>query len=171
RLRAPAAPLGAAANEGRHLDPAALVAGYHRLARDHAIVLAEGAGGLAVPLAPGWDTARLAAACGLPLLVVARSTLGTLNHCALTVAYARLRRLPVLAICLNRFDATGELAETTAPTVLAHWLGLPVVTFPSLPGLDVDAGPTDEILAALAAQAEATFDIDALVAQIREVTP
>ncbi|MBX6377739.1 MAG: dethiobiotin synthase, partial [Clostridia bacterium] len=42
RLRAPAAPLVAAANEGRHLDPAALVAGYHRLARDHAIVLAEG---------------------------------------------------------------------------------------------------------------------------------
>lgn len=52
----------------------------------HDLVLVEGAGGLLVPLgAGGWTLRDLARAQDLPVVVVARAGLGTLNHTALTL--------------------------------------------------------------------------------------
>lgn len=50
----------------------------------HDLVLIEGAGGLLVPMGPGWTIADLALALEAPVVVVARAGLGTLNHTALT---------------------------------------------------------------------------------------
>src|SRR5205807_2684362 len=53
------------------------------------VVVVEGVGGLLVPLADGYGIRELALDLGLPLIVAARSGLGTINHALLTVEAAR----------------------------------------------------------------------------------
>ena len=61
------------------------------------VVLVEGAGGWRVPLTADADTSMLARIAGLPILVVARATLGTINHSLLTIE----------AIQRDGFDVAG----------------------------------------------------------------
>jgi dethiobiotin synthetase len=64
-------------------------------------VLVEGAGGLLVPLAPQLDMAGLAQRLELPLVIVARARLGTLNHTLLTLEAAAARGLRVLGVAVS----------------------------------------------------------------------
>jgi len=103
-LPLPAAPALAAAAAGVQLDPAAIVARARELAARGDFLLVEGAGGLLVPYVGAATTADLAAALGLPLLVVGRMALGTINHVALTLAEAARRDLRVAGCILNRTE-------------------------------------------------------------------
>jgi dethiobiotin synthetase len=104
-LPLPAAPALAAAVAGRRIDVAALAGRARALAERGDFLLVEGAGGLLVPYAGGQTTADLAAAIDLPLLVVGRMALGTINHVALTLSEAARRGLPIAGCVLNRTDA------------------------------------------------------------------
>lgn len=107
----PAAPSQAAAAEGARIDIDRIVAHAHRLAAAGDFLLVEGAGGLLVPYADGATAADLACRLGLPLLVVARTALGTINHTALTVREAERAGLEVSAVFLNRTAAAAEPHE------------------------------------------------------------
>ena len=71
-------------------------------------MLVEGAGGLLVPLTERETYADLAVALGLPVLVVARAGLGTVNHTALTVEALRARGLALAGVVLNRAMRHGR---------------------------------------------------------------
>jgi dethiobiotin synthetase len=101
-LPLPAAPALAAAAAGRRLDVAGMAERARALAGLGDFLVVEGAGGLLVPYADGQTTADLAARLGLPLLVVGRTALGTINHVALTLAEAGRRGLPVAGCILSR---------------------------------------------------------------------
>ena len=101
-FRLPAAPAQAAAAEGVHLDLEQLADHVRRVAARGDFVLVEGAGGLLVPYTDRATAADLAAALGLPLLVVARTALGTVNHTALTLREAARSGLRVAAVILNQ---------------------------------------------------------------------
>jgi dethiobiotin synthetase len=75
------------------------------------LVLVEGAGGLLVPLGGGRTTADLVRELALPLIVVARDALGTINHTLLTVEVAIARGLPVAGIIVSRGTADPSAAE------------------------------------------------------------
>lgn len=98
RLAAALSPHEAAAREGVAIDPARLA--LPPGAADGPLVV-EGAGGLLVPIAPRYLMADLAADLGLPVLVVAASGLGTINHTLLTLAELRRRALPVAGVVMN----------------------------------------------------------------------
>jgi dethiobiotin synthetase len=88
----------------------------------------EGAGGLYVPLIDtGFLVLDLIGWLGLPLLVVARAGLGTINHTALTVMAARRHGVEVAGIVLNRGSATPNLAEQTNPAVIEALTGRPIL--------------------------------------------
>jgi dethiobiotin synthetase len=95
------APLVAAELEGRAVDRDELVARVRAVASRYDSVLVEGAGGLFVPLGEDWTIADLAVDLALPVLVVARAGLGTVNHSALTVGAARQRGLEPVGVILN----------------------------------------------------------------------
>jgi dethiobiotin synthetase len=105
----PAAPAVAAEAVGQRVDPAALRGAFARLAARHECVIVEGAGGLLVPLTPTLDMAGLAAELGLPVLVVARARLGTVNHTLLTLEVLRSRGLRTLGVVVSRVD--GPLSD------------------------------------------------------------
>ncbi|HTP41032.1 MAG TPA: dethiobiotin synthase [Nitrospiria bacterium] len=107
RLRRPLAPLAAARAEGRSIDVGRLRTAYRALARRHQIVLVEGVGGLLVPLTASSTVADLIAAWKLPLIVVARAGLGTLNHTLLTIEAARRRGIVIGGIILNHDRPTA----------------------------------------------------------------
>lgn len=77
-------------------------------------LVVEGAGGLLVELgSDGTTCADLAATLGLPVVVVARPGLGTLNHTALTLAELDRRRLPVAGVIVSGYPADPDLATRT----------------------------------------------------------
>lgn len=98
RLREPMSPHAAAALEGIEIDPAGLIG--TELPSDRPVVV-EGAGGLMVPLGPGALMVDLIAGLGLPVVLVARTALGTLNHTLLSVSELRRRSIPLLGVVLN----------------------------------------------------------------------
>lgn len=111
RFRAPLAPAEAAALEGGSFSIDRAVELLRPIRSSHDVTLVEGAGGLLVPYEEGRSTADLALAMELPLLIVARIGLGTINHTWLTVECARARGLEVLGVVFTR----GHDPQTVPP--------------------------------------------------------
>src|ERR1041384_4671727 len=88
-LRPPLAPSMAAEVAKKKIDLRAVWSAYRTLRARHSTIIVEGVGGLLVPLLTGVRGAHFARKLRLPLLIVTRPSLGTLNHSALTVHAAR----------------------------------------------------------------------------------
>jgi dethiobiotin synthetase len=125
RFRAPLAPGVAAARMGRAPDFRPVLAAFRAFGRR--ALVAEGAGGLLVPLDPRRDVIDLVEALRLPVVLVARAGLGTLNHTGLSLGLLRARGIPVRAVVLSRAspapdpsvaDNAAWLAERHRVTVL-----------------------------------------------------
>jgi dethiobiotin synthetase len=129
-LRDPAAPLVAARAENRTLDFAALNAAIATTAARFSHVAVEGVGGWRVPLAPDYEVRDWARDLGLPVVVVARAGLGTLNHTLLTVESIRAAGMACAGVVLNfgapEWIETSDLARRTNGVLLQDLLGLPV---------------------------------------------
>ncbi len=123
RLTAPVSPHWAAERDGLSIDPARLALP----AWDGPLVV-ETAGGLLVPLRRDWLQIDQIAGWGLPVLLVARSGLGTLNHTLLSLEALERRSIPVLGLVLN-----GD-PHLDNPRTLAALGGVPVLA--ELPTLD-----------------------------------
>ncbi len=94
RLALPASPHLAARAEGLALDPARLALPPARP------LIVEGAGGLMVPIndTPPWLMIDQFAVWGVPVLLVARTALGTINHSLLSVQALKARGIPVAGL-------------------------------------------------------------------------
>jgi dethiobiotin synthetase len=102
RFRHACSPHLAAELAGERISIPKIVTCFRRLARRHRLVLVEGAGGILAPLDRKRTMLDLAQALELPVLVVARAELGTLNHSLLTARALTGAGLKVLGIVLNR---------------------------------------------------------------------
>ena len=78
----------------------------------------EGAGGLCVPLDSKHEVIDLAAALRLPVVLVARAGLGTLNHVALSLELLRARKLEVRAVVLIKSSPAADPSEADNPAWL-----------------------------------------------------
>jgi dethiobiotin synthetase len=123
RLRLAAAPQVAAEAEKLEIR----VERIERLVREAEseadLVIVEGAGGLLVPLGAGLDMAGLAQRLALPLLVVARAALGTINHTLLTLEAASQRGLPVLGVVVSHTTEELPIADRENLELLRGELG------------------------------------------------
>jgi dethiobiotin synthetase len=97
----PAAPSVAAQVESRVVDLERIRLASKTLDARHEFLLVEGAGGWLVPITPDFAMADLAAELGYPVLVVARASLGTINHTLLTVEAIERRGLPLAGVVVN----------------------------------------------------------------------
>jgi len=122
-LPLPAAPALAAAASGVQIDLPDLAARAAALARHGDYLLVEGAGGLLVPYAGAGTAADLAGMLRLPLLVVGRMALGTINHVALTLSETTRRGLPVAGYLLNRTERQAAPHEAGNAEMLAALTG------------------------------------------------
>ena len=141
RLDAPLSPNVAAELEGRQVPLEPIDDAYSRLTGLHDIVLVEGVGGLLVPIRDDFLVADLARRLDLPLLVVARAALGTINHTMLTLEAAETRNLEVTGVVYNTTGPGDPRAARTNPDVICRLSGVRSLGIvPNDPGVDVDAG-------------------------------
>jgi dethiobiotin synthase len=95
-FKAPLAPDQAAAEEGRRLDP-----GTIQLPSGYRFLVVEGAGGLLVPLDAETLMIDLARRLALPIVLAARTGLGTINHTLLSLEALDRRGLPVAGVIFS----------------------------------------------------------------------
>jgi dethiobiotin synthetase len=103
-MREPIAPHIAAQREGVSLNIQKIVEA-HQYAREQAdIVVVEGVGGFRVPLDDMFDTADLAVALGVPVVLVVGMRLGCISHALLTAEAIEARGLKLAGWVANRVD-------------------------------------------------------------------
>jgi dethiobiotin synthetase len=156
-LEAPLAPWFAAELDHRAISLDHLAERADRLARTSPdLLLIEGAGGLLVPLSADSRVIDLIARLGHPVLVVARASLGTINHTSLTIDHCLNRHIPVRGAIL--VDAEGAVAASAIAqnrAAIERFTGVPVFgCLPHLPGAS---------LGELARAAEESLDLDRLL--------
>jgi dethiobiotin synthetase len=131
RFRQPAAPRVAAEAEKSAIDLDRIAKVYREgLAAESAaglkpdFTIVEGAGGWRVPVTDSADTSTLAKLIGLPVLVVARAGLGTINHSLLSVEAIERDGCHVAALILNvRHDDDRIFARSNEQEIQARWPG------------------------------------------------
>jgi dethiobiotin synthetase len=125
----PAAPMVAANAEGREADIGAILRAWEHLRSRHGTVIVEGVGGWLVPIRRDFFVADLAERMALPVVVVARNVLGTINHTLLTVESIRSRGMVCAGVVLNHAapgSAGREVADSNAEAIAAC-SGVPVL--------------------------------------------
>jgi len=124
QLRRAAAPRVAAREEKRAIDLLQLRSTMEDGARQSDLTIVEGAGGWRVPITDDVDIAALARQVGLPLLVVARAGLGTINHSLLTIEAVERDRCHVAAFVMSRRpDEDRDFALENLEEVSRRWGG------------------------------------------------
>jgi dethiobiotin synthetase len=111
----------AAEQEGVEVDLEQIKKAYEELKGRHQFMVVEGAGGLLVPIAKGTLLPELIKLLNLPLLVVARSSLGTINHALLSLSYCQQEGLDVVGIVINKSTADAGPAEESNPQYITQF--------------------------------------------------
>ncbi|WP_439538898.1 dethiobiotin synthase [Sphingomonas sp.] len=117
-LETPCSPHRAAEIDGVTIDPARLTPPAGRL-------VVEGAGGALVPLTRDLLYADLFARWGLPVVIVARTALGTINHSLMTIEVARARGVRVAGILFSGDEVPDSQATICAMGQVASLGRLP----------------------------------------------
>jgi len=95
------------------------------LIKENDIVLIEGAGGLIVPLTRTYTVLNLIQDLSVPVLVVARAGLGTINHTSLTVSTLKSFEIPILGLILNYFK--GGIIEEDNKNIINTLNNVPLM--------------------------------------------
>lgn len=127
RLAAPLAPQLAAEREGVRVQVRRIHQSFQRISARHVCTIVEGAGGILVPVTRKCSMADLIQQFELPVLVVSRISLGTLNHTLLTLHYLAQRGIQVAGIVLNDPKGNPDLSARSNPSMLERWSSVPVL--------------------------------------------
>jgi dethiobiotin synthetase len=114
RFGPPLSPHLAAELAGERIEPARLL----EAARAHEPLVCEGVGGLMVPITTGYLVRDLAVDIALPVVVAARTGLGTINHTLLTVEAARTAGLRVAGVMMTPWpEEPVEIERSNRETI------------------------------------------------------
>jgi dethiobiotin synthetase len=122
----PLSPHYAAELAGTQVDPTLLREAACDAAGLATALVCEGVGGLLVPLTLDYSVRDLAVDLALPLIVVARTGLGTINHTLLAVEAARAAGLTVAGIVLTPWPGEPEPIERSNRATVERLAGVAV---------------------------------------------
>ena len=122
----PLSPHYAAELTGETIEPARLL----QVARTDRLLVAEGVGGLMVPITPGYLVRDLAVDLALPVVIAARTGLGTINHTLLTIDAARAAGLRVAGVVMTPWPESPEPIESSNRATIERLGGVTVSGLP-----------------------------------------
>lgn len=139
-LEPPLAPSVAAKLSGVIIDINKIKATFKKLQEKYEFLIVEGAGGIIVPIYEEYLLKDLILDLKLPTLIIARPTLGTINHTVLTVQYLEEKGIKVAGIILNNLDSKkAGMAEKTNPQVIESLTKRPILgIIPHSPSLNLE---------------------------------
>lgn len=153
RFALPAAPYRAAVVAGSRLYPQEIREHIEEVASRADLTAVEGAGGLFVPIHDTYCMIDLIADLGFPVLLVARSRLGTLNHTMLSLEALRHRGLSTVGILISFVEAQpGPEEEFVVGDMRRLISDIPVYSIPHF---------SEEVM----------HDPENIAAQLREIIP
>ncbi len=123
----PLAPIAAAEIENVVIDRFKILESYELLKKRYYPLVVEGIGGLMVPIYPGYLVIDLIVELELPLIVVARSGLGTINHSLLTIEMAKRAGLDVIGFFTNNTapPSPDDPSMANNAKIISEWSGCP----------------------------------------------
>jgi dethiobiotin synthetase len=144
----PVSPHLAARLNKQEIEIDKILAHFCKLQEKYPWILVEGAGGICVPLTEsGVLMADLIGQLGLPVIVVTRPNLGTINHTLLTVKYAQSQGLTVAGIIINyTHDIYRTVVEETNPDYLHRLTGIPLLGVVPYQGDARELNPEDYLI-------------------------
>lgn len=131
-LKKPLAPISAARMEKKKVDVNKIFKAYNLLTKKYDFLIVEGIGGILVPIKADFLVIDLIKKLNLPILIIARPNLGTINHTLLTIKVARDYGLKVKGIIINHIQKPSSLgrnwlAEQTGPKIIKELSGVPIL--------------------------------------------
>ncbi|WP_391560625.1 dethiobiotin synthase [Robertmurraya sp.] len=126
-FKEPLAPYVAGKLEGKLIGIEEVLHYWEMIRGKHQYFIVEGAGGISVPLGENFLVSDLIKALELPIVIVARPNLGTINHTFLTVQYAKSMGLRIAGIVINGISDHPDLAEITNPKLIEELCGVPIL--------------------------------------------
>lgn len=152
KFRLPASPERAAEAEGKTISLEKIASSWKVVAQNSQFAIAEGAGGLLVPISAGVMMIDLPLRLKLPVLLVSKDALGTVNHTLLSIESLRSRGISIAGIVFSNPDPEQSSLENAR--AIFHYSKVPI--FGSLPHLTSDDDGS------LAQAAEKYIDLDAV---------
>lgn len=142
RYETPASPMVSAIQENRPVNFDDIAQAYKEICRKSNFVIVEGIGGVRVPLTENVDVLDLAKEFALPVIIVARAGLGTINHTLLTIDAVRKARLTLAGVIICNYNTkTDDIAEKTAERTIIKCGNIDVMaTIPNDPDVDTEKG-------------------------------
>ena len=139
-LSEPAAPYTAAVMENIEIKRDKILEDYRQMQKDCNFVLTEGAGGLLTPVYKDFHVRDIVKMLELPVIIVARPDLGTINHTLLTIEAAKTSGVEVLGIIISNYPSnTNNIAVKTAPALIEEFSGVKVLgILPHIEGVNND---------------------------------
>ena len=84
-----------------------VVSNFKNLSKIHSMMLVEGMGGIMTPILKDYFVTDLIKALKIPVIIVTRTKIGTVNHTVMTVKMCEKYKIPVRGIIINDFDSDG----------------------------------------------------------------
>lgn len=164
----PVAPLVASMLVGERIDLQTIRDSYSELNERNETVVVEGAGGLLVPIQEDYFMSDLALDLNIPLLIVTRPNLGTLNHTLLTLESAKRKGLEITGIVISDFPWDPGIPEQTNPELLLSMTGVNILgVLQNDNSISVEKGEIGGLRelaqSGLAPELGGTFDIDQFI--------
>ena len=141
----------AAELENRKVNAKIIKNHFKELSKRFDYILAEGAGGLMVPLTRSYMVLDLISDLSVPALVVSRAGLGTINHTTLTINALKSKKIKIIGVVMNCFK--GGKVEEDDKKIIHQLNDVPVI----------GCVPYSKTLKKLADNFEAYVDINKLL--------
>ncbi len=121
-LKPPTAPYIAAEIDGVNINLSAVRRDFETMKQTCEVMLVEGAGGLMVPVTKDELMVDVAKMLDIPVVIVVRPNLGTINHTLLTINQAKAAGLDIAGVIINRYPLhTNDIAIKTAPRLIEEY--------------------------------------------------
>ena len=119
RFKQPLAPSVAAELENVTLKKRKILKAFNYLFNKYDVTIVEGAGGIMAPVYKKYLFLDLIKDMNVPLLIVSRPGLGTINHTLLTIKAAKSRGIDILGVIINYATKISKgLPEKTNPETI-----------------------------------------------------
>jgi len=134
----PLSPFAAAELDHTKIDLEKVYHAYAELSSRVELVLVEGAGGIMAPVKNDYLFANLAKDLNIPIIIVSKPGLGTINHTLLTIKAAQFFGLEIIGIIFSRSNNSDrDISEKTNPEIIKIFSGIPLLgSVPFIPSLN-----------------------------------
>lgn len=127
-FKEPTSPFIAAELENVEIDKVVIQKDYKMISKEHDCTIVEGAGGLMVPIAPNFMILDMVKMLKIPMVIVIRPDLGTVNHTLLTINQAVSNGINVRGVIINNFpENTNDISIKSAPRLIEEFSDVKVL--------------------------------------------